>query len=411
MPNPATSSVAHKNTLIAALVCGAFGIGVSEFLIMGLLPQIAADLSADLYQYDPETAMAAAGMMVSGYALGVVTGTFTTPALMRRLPEHTALTLCAAAMMFSTFLTAISPTLLIAIILRFVAALTHATFMGLATVMIARLLRDGRHGRSSAIVTSGLTMASLLGVPFLTALGSGGQWRLILAACAVLFAIPTIVLLLFAPIAPVMAASAAHGTAPGISRATILLGVAITLITGGAFAIVTFAAPISQWAQGPRSAIPIAVFMLFFGVGMNVGNFVGGWAADRAPKLTVVCTGVIGAAGAALLFLPFQSPVTTGVSLFIMGLVLAGTNPASIVLYLRELPHHQRVAASLASGTANLGSFGGSLVGGALLASGGTSVISVGGFTLIVLGVLVVLVRGTASTTPSLSGTDFDRGQ
>ncbi|WP_281289146.1 MFS transporter [Leekyejoonella antrihumi] len=382
--------------LVAALVCGAFGIGTSEFLVMGLLPQIAASLSGQLYRRSPKAAMATTGWMTAGYALGVATGTVVMPFLLRKSQVRAALIWCAASMMLWTLLTALSPSLPVAITFRFLAALAHATYTGLASVVVARLLGPNHQGRGNAVVIGGLTAANLVGVPLFTAAGSGGAWRVMIGLCSILFAAP-VVALVFISLPALSDIPHAAVRARATTRQSLTLMAAITLLAGGGFAIMTFVAPISRWSEGSVAVLPVAAYMAIFGVGMNAGNVIGGWAADRAAGVSVVCFGAVGITGTVMLLLRLWPGVTTGVGIAMMGILLGGVNPGAMVLYMRELPHRPRLAASLASGTANLGSFIGSLAGGALLATRGVSAAVAGGFALTAIGLLVFLGRGSPS--------------
>ncbi|WP_244303115.1 MFS transporter [Leucobacter coleopterorum] len=146
------TSNAGRRFLIFALACGGFGIGVSEYLVMGLLPQIAADLLPELSRSDPDAALAATGGLASAYALGVVVGMFTTPILTRRFSERGALLACAGGMLLFTLLTAFAPNLTIAIAFRFLSALAHASYLGVGAMAVAHLLGGGRYGRGAAVV-------------------------------------------------------------------------------------------------------------------------------------------------------------------------------------------------------------------------------------------------------------------
>lgn len=384
----------RKAVLITALVVGTFGIGVSEFLVMGLLPQIASDLAGPLYRHAPNAAMAAAGGLVTSYALGVVVGTAVTPALLRHVSERSALATCASSMLIFTLLTALAPTLTVAIVFRFLAALTHATYTGMATVLVARLLGKNFHGRGSAIVMSGLTLANLLGVPALTFLGSAhGDWRMALSVCCILFAVPLLALALIRTPSTTSLPARSDDSASSTAHGTVMLMVVITLVTGGGFAMMTYAAPVALWAQGQSALVPVAVFMLVFGVGMNLGNLIGGWAADRSAELTVWVCSALGIAAAGILMIPAHSWVAPMLAMLVVGLVLSGVNPGAMVLYIRELPRRPRFAASLASGTANLGSVLGSMIGAVMLTGRGPAAVPLGAVTLTALGMLFLFLR------------------
>ena len=364
--------------LIAALVVGAFGIGVSEFVVMGLLPQFAADLEPELFASAPDAALARTGGLVWGYALGVVVGMLVTPLLLRRLSERRILLVCAAAMLAGTALTALSPTLTIAVALRFAAALTHASYVGIASSLVGRLIGASHQGRGAAIVVGGLSFANLLGVPLLTALGSGGSWRAVLLACALLFAAPVAALwALRPPEAGAPVGERSGGRAVRSRRRLGALIVVVTVIASGCFAVTTFVAPLSDRAQGADGPVPVSVLMLLFGIGMNLGNLGGGWSADRSADRTVVLSGAIGVVGAAAVLVPAASGLTIGIGVCAIGLSMGFLTPAAQVLYVRTAGTGSRLAASLAPGTINLGSFLGAVVAGVGLSVAGPAAVGV----------------------------------
>ena len=368
----------RQHVLTAALVIGSFGIGVSEFVVMGLLPQIAADLEPTRIETAPDVALALTGGLVWGYALGVVVGMLVTPLMLRRLPEHRILIVCAAAMLLGTALTAVSPNLTVAIALRFCAALTHASFVGIASSLVGRLIGTSHQGRGAAIVVGGLSFANLLGVPVLTALGSGGNWRTVLLMCAVLFAAPVVALwVLRPPVAELSVGETIRSRSRRGSRRLWALVTVVTVIASGCFAVTTFVVPLSEHAQGVEGPVPVAILMLLFGVGMNLGNVAGGWSADRSAERTVLLSGVVGIAGAATVLMPMASGLTISVGVGAIGLSLGLLTPGAQVLYVRSAEPGSRLAASLAPGTINLGSFLGAVIGGAGLAVAGPAAVAV----------------------------------
>lgn len=392
----------RRRVLIAALVCGGFGIGVSEFIVMGLLPQIAADLVPELYAQHRDAALAATGALASSYALGVVIGMVVTPVAIRRLSERRALLICAGGMLLFTALTALAPTLAVAAVLRFLAALTHASFIGVGAMAVAHMLGHHRYGQGSAIVHGGLAAANLLGVPALTALGQTAEWRLILGGGALLFAVPFVALLCIA-----IPASAGYVGGDGAPRSGVLaprlivLAAAAVLVAAGGFAVVTYVAPVVDHVQGPAGRLTAAMAMLAFGVGMNLGNVGAGWVADRAAVAAFWLAAGAGIAGAALLLLPGVGSVGAACGLLLVGVMLGGGSPAAQVLFLGELRRFPRLASSMPSGTANLGSFAGSLVGAGLLAGVGPGVVPVGAIGLVVAGLGCFLLVRAVLPNPS----------
>lgn len=395
----------RKWVLIAALVCGGFGIGVSEFIVMGLLPQMAAEFLPGLYAARPDAAIAASGGVASAYALGVVVGMVVTPVAIRRLSERRALLLCAGAMLLWTLLMAFAPTLPIAFALRFLAALTHASYIGVGAMAAAHLLGSNNYGRGSAIVHGGLAAANLLGVPALTALGASWDWRVILGAAALLFAVPFVALLCISPAGPVeyraVAAGGSVGGGGGFGARLIVLALAAVLIAASGFAVVTYVAPVVGWAQGPAGWLTAATGMLAFGIGMNIGNFGAGWLADRAAVPAFLGAAAAGIAGGGLLLAPGLGSWGAAAGMLLIGVMLGGGSPSGQVLFMRELHRFPRLASSMPSGTANLGSFVGTLVGAGLLAGVGPAALPVGALALVALGLLLFALRSRTRARPA----------
>lgn len=384
--------------LIVALACGGFGIGVSEFLVMGLLPRIAEDLLPELMRTNRDAALAATGGMASAYAAGVVVGIFATPFIVRKFSERRALLFCAGSMVLWTVLTAVAPTLGLAITLRFLSALTHASFIGLGAMAIAHLLGSRSYGRGSAIVHGGLALANLVGVPALTGLGEFVEWRLILGGCAVFFVVP------FVAVLTIDVPSAGRGAQEAVvarlrkGSLTLLFFAAVVGAAGG-FTIITYVAPVTLWVRGDDTWLTAAIGMLVFGVGMNVGNLVSGMLADRAAILMFGMSLLAGLLGAGLLMIAEVGGVGAASGVLLIGVLLGGQGPAGQVLYLRELARYPRLASTLPSGAGNLGSFAGALVGGGLLAGAGPAVIPLGAALLVALAGLafVAYVRASGS--------------
>lgn len=363
---------------------------------MGLLPQIAADFLPALYVREPDAAIAASGGVASAYALGVVVGMVVTPILVRRLSERSALLVCSGLMLLWTLLMAFAPTLPLAFVLRFLAALTHASYIGVGAITVAHVLGSDRYGRGSAIVHGGLAAANLIGVPALTALGTSWDWRVIVGAAAMLFTVPFAALACIpvpgTAVSPAEGSGGRSGAKPFGGRLFVLMFAAV-FVAGGGFVVVTYVAPVLGRVQGAGGLLTAATGMLAFGVGMNIGNFGAGWLADRAAGATFVGVSLLGATGALLLLLPGIGGLGALVAMALIGVMLGGGSPAGQVLFLRELYRFPRLASSMPSGTANLGSFLGSLVGAGLLVTAGPSALAVGALVLVAVGVLLFAWR------------------
>ncbi|GAA5203373.1 MFS transporter [Microbacterium jejuense] len=351
---------------LIALAVGAFGIGLTEFVIMGLLPEVARDFAVS---------EAAAGWLISGYALGVVVGALGLTAATTRLPRKPVLVGLIVMFIAGNLLTAVAADYTLAMTGRILAALSHGAFFGIGSVVAASLVAPEKRARAIAIMFTGLTAANVLGVPFGTFIGQQFGWR------ATFWVISGIGVLALAGIAALVPAS--KGEQEGISLRTELrafrstqvwLSLVVTVLAfGGMFGAFTYIAytltEVSGFAAG---AVPW--LLVLFGAGLVAGNWLGGRLADRRLDATLVV--FIGALVVALVaFALFAgSQLATVVALVLMGAFGFGTVPglqSRIVDYAGGAP-------TLASG-ANIGAFN---VGNALGAWAGGVGISAGlGYT------------------------------
>ncbi len=382
--------------VIIALVCGSFAIGISEFVVMGLLPQIAVDLIPERFASDPDAAVASAGNVVSFYALGVVAGLIVTPLVLRRFSLRTTLLVCAAAMFVWTVCTSLAPTLPLTVLLRFLSSLTHASYVGLAALLVGRMLGARYQGRGASLVLGGFALANLLGVPLGTVLGTRGDWRVVLLLCSVLFLVPIVALLA----SPRLGSDHATPRTDGASRGGSVLQIAVLLVVGtaiaiGAFMLITYVAPLVGWLQGTErgAGLPVAVFMLLFGIGMNIGNFGGGWLTDVSAELAFTLSAASGVVAAALLCIPSASGVTAIVGMLLIGISLGSYSPAIQILFVTSARRWPKVAASFTSGTTNLGSFLGAAIGGVGLSIAGAHAVSLIALVLLAVGAVAQAIR------------------
>ena len=393
---------ALKRLAIVSLVSGSFGLGASQYLVMALLPEITDDLAGTAGSGDIALAEFATSFLASGYSLGVVFGLIVLPMLVRRMSDTRVLQGCAAVLLLLTMAVALSPSLALAVPVRFLSAIVHATYLGTASIVVARMLGSGRDGRGAAIVIGGMAAANLVVVPILTAVGAAVSWRLGLGVAALLF-LPAVLVFFF--VTPLDADTAALGaSSPKESRrkanGVALLAVMLALMSAAIFAAVTFIAPIARELQGGQFTLPMALVMLAFGAGMNLGNYVGGWQADRAPVRGLWIWIAAGGSGFATLLASNDYGVTAALGASLVGTALGGMTPCAQVLFLRFMTRRRRLGASLAPAVVNLGNFAGTATGGlAMVGLGVHSLPLVSlGFLMLAAGILLVLsVRMRAS--------------
>lgn len=351
---------------LIALAVGGFGIGLTEFVIMGLLPEVAAEFNVT---------EAAAGWLISGYALSVTVGALVITAAVTRLPRKTVLMSLLVLFIAGNLLSAVAPSFTLMLLGRIIAALCHGAFFGIGSVVAAQMVDPSKKAGAIAIMFTGLTVANVLGVPFGTLLGQHAGWRSTFWAIT---AIGVIALLGILALVPNLAKESNGGGLRSELRAfaskQVWLSVAVTVLGfGGMFGAFTYIAFTLTDVSGFSSA-SVPWLLIVFGAGMFVGNVVGGKAADKNIDATLVVV-LIGLVIVLVFFaLTASNQMATIFSLVLMG----GFGFASVSgLQMRVLSFAQ-AAPTLASG-ANIGAFN---LGNALGAWIGGMTISAGlGFT------------------------------
>ncbi|HJQ06684.1 MAG TPA: MFS transporter [Nocardioides sp.] len=375
---------------LLALAIGGFGIGLTEFVIMGLLPEVADDFSVS------DTT---AGYLISGYALSVAVGAVVLTLALTRLPRKTALLGLMVLFVLGNLISAIAPDYGTMMAGRVVAALCHGAFFGIGSVVAAQLVAPDRKASAIAFMFGGLTLANVLGVPLGTLLGQAAGWR------STFWAITVIGVAAFVGIAALVpartgareeASAGVRAEVAAFASPQVWFSIVVTVLGyGGMFGGFTYIAftltEVSGFASG---AVPL--LLVLFGVGLFVGNLYGGRAADRDLVRTLLVALAALTAVLAVFALTAGSQVLTVVMLVLMGAVGFGTVPG---LQMRVMQYAHR-APTLASGANiaafNIGNALGAWVGGVTLAAGlgYTSPLWAGaGVTALGLGVLLVAVR------------------
>lgn len=374
---------------VLALALGGFGIGTTEFVAMGLLPDIAAGFGIS----EPT-----AGHVISAYALGVVVGAPVIAALTARWPRKALLLTLMAVFTLGNLASMLAPTYLTLVLARFVAGLPHGAFFGIAALAAAHLMGPQNRAKAVAYVLCGLTVATVLGVPLASWLGQALGWR---SAFGLVVGIGLITLAAQWRWLPAQL-RAMHVTSPmtelgALRRPQVWLAVLVGMIGfGGMFAVYTYISTTMTDVTGlPRSAVPVA--LMVFGLGMVVGNLIGGRLADtsviRALYLSLVALAVLLAAFS----LGSHSPWTALPLLFGVGAAGSAVGPA-LQTRLMDVAHDaQTLAAALNHSALNIGNATGAWVGGLVIAAGlgytapaaAGSLLAIGGLLVFTMSVLL----------------------
>ena len=295
---------------LLALAIGAFGIGTTEFVMMGVLPLAADDFGVSI---------SSAGYLISGYALGVVIGAPVLTALGNRLSRKRMLLTMMGLFTVGNLLFAIAPNHELGVVFRFVAGLPHGAFFGAGAVVASSLVERGNRAKAVSMMFMGLTLANVVGVPLGTLLGQQVGWR------ATFLLVSAIGLLTIAAIAKLVPDQGKQqgGTLRGELRAfrygQVWLALAIvTFGMGGVFACLSYIAPMMTRVAG-YDAATVTLLLSLAGVGMTLGNFLGGRLADKAlmPSLCVALGSLALVLGA--FTVTAQAKVTAAATIFLVG--------------------------------------------------------------------------------------------
>ena len=348
---------------VYALTAGAFGIGTTEFVIMGLLLQVSTDLGVSV---------ATAGLLISGYALGVFAGAPILTLATRRLPRKTVLVTLMLVFTLGNAACALAPTYGALMAARVITSLAHGTFFGVGSVVATSLVPPDRRAFAIAVMFTGLTIATLLGVPFGAWLGLTYGWRSTFWAVAAVGVVATLVLVFFVPRSrtPVETASLREEVAV-LARPQVLLGLAMTVLGfAGLFGVFTYVQPLLVRISG-FSAASVSPILLVFGAGLGAGNLLGGRLADRGPARALL--GTLSALVLVLGALSFAVHDKIAVVIF-LGLVGAASFATVAPLQLRVLDKAGEAGRSLASSlniaAFNLGNALGAWLGGVTIDRG-----------------------------------------
>ena len=347
---------------------GGFGIGATEFVAMGLLPELAADLLPALTASAPEEAIARAGWLISAYALGVVVGAPTIAAAAARWPRKQLLLWLVTAFTLGTVASALLPTFELVLVARFVSAVPHGAYFGIASLVAASLMGPGKRARGVALVLSGLTIANVVGVPAITWLGQQTTWRVAYLAVAAIFALTFVAIALVVPWQPGDATASIRRELGAFRRVQVWLALGIGSIGfGGFFAVYTYIAPLATDVAGlPAASVPIVLMVV--GVGMTIGNLLGGWSADRSVRRSLRGYFVALAVALAALGLVASWPPGLIVGALVVGAAAAALSPVIQARLMDVAGDSQSIAAALNHSALNLGNSLGAAAGGAAIA-------------------------------------------
>ena len=361
----------RRRLALLAIALGGFGIGGSEFVSMGLLPGIAHGLLPELMASDPESGIARAGIAITAYALGVVVGAPALALLSVRWSRTTMIMLLAVALAAGTLLSGIMPTFELTVLARFLAGIPHGAYFGVASLLAASLMGPGSQGKGTALALSGLTVANLIGVPILTAIGQTAGWRAVYLLLTAVFIATFIALYLTVPHQEKAIGRRMVDELVALKRLQLWIVIGIAAVGfSGAFAVFSYVADITTQVTG-ASASSVPWVLAAAGLGMTIGNIVGGVTTDRSLKGTLLIGFPLYIAALAVLFAVAHTSLTALIiAFFAANLVNSSLSPAMQTWMIRIAHRSELLGASMNQAAFNVANALGASLGGAVIAAG-----------------------------------------
>ncbi|MFE0514770.1 MFS transporter [Streptomyces sp. NPDC058964] len=371
---------------LLALAVGAFGIGTTEFVMMGLLPDVAADLHVSI---------PAAGHLVSAYALGVVIGAPLLAAVTARMSRRTVLAGLMGLFVVGNALSALAPGYETLLAARFLSGLPHGAFFGVGAVVATNMVAPERKARSVSLMFLGLTVANIAGVPAATSMGQHLGWRATFLGVSAIGVAAIVSLALLIPRDHGRTPAAGlRGELAALRSVPVWLALGTTVAGFGAlFAAYSYITPMLTDSAGYADS-SVTLLLALFGVGATAGNLLGGRLADHAMRGTLF-GGLVSLAAVLSLFpLLMRTPVTAALAVVLLGTAAFVTGSPLQLMVMEKASSAPSLASSANQAAFNLANAGGAWIGGLALAAGfGVTSPAVAGAGLAVLG---LGVAGTA---------------
>ncbi|MGN6634930.1 MAG: MFS transporter [Oryzihumus sp.] len=333
---------------------------MTEFIVAGLLPDISSDLHVSL---------SAAGLLVSGYAAGVAVGAPLLTALTGRLDRKHLLIGLMVIFIVGNLVGAIAPSYGVLMTARVIAAFAHGTFFAVGSIVATQVVPPGKGAAAIATMFTGLTFANVIGVPAGTVIGHQLGWRSTFWVITALGVLGAALIAVLVPSLTVQDPPSLRQEVGVLRRPQVLLALAMTLFGyGGIFVAFTYIAPILEQITGFTQSM-VTLLLVLFGLGLFVGNTLGGKLADRHVMRALVGILTALAAVLAVLSVTAHNQVAAAVTVFLLGAAGFGTVPGLQLRVMDKAEGAPNVASALNIGAFNLGIAGGAFLGGVVVDS------------------------------------------
>ncbi|ALJ01222.1 hypothetical protein DC20_05065 [Rufibacter tibetensis] len=347
---------------LISLLLGGFSIGMTEFLMMGILPDLSTSLNISI----PE-----AGHLISIYALGVVIGAPLMVGLTSKQPPRKVLIGLMLMVCVFNGLFAVAGNYPLLLATRLLAGLPHGAFFGIGAVVASKLAEPGREARAVSVMFAGLTVANIIGVPLGTYIGHNYSWRYSFVLIAVVALVAALAVKVWMPSVKSDSETSFLKSLNIFKHKELWFIIGISTIgTGGFFAWISYIAPLMTEVGG-FSSNSMTIIMIVAGLGMVVGNFIGGRLADRySPLTTITCLLLSMVAALILTVVLIQFKPTAILMTFMTGAIGFGMIAPMQMLIVQQAKGAEMLASSLLQATSNMGNALGAFLGGLPIAAG-----------------------------------------
>ncbi len=371
------------NLGLIALAVGAFGIGVTEFAPMGMLPVIAGDLHVSI---------PAAGLLISAYAMGVLIGAPLLTLTTGRIDRRTLLIALMGIFTLGNALSAMAGGYWMLMAARVVTSFNHGAFFGVGSVVAASLVPPDKRAGAVAAMFTGLTVATIGGVPAATWISEAIGWRTAFAGIAGVGAIAMLSLRFALPLLPAAEGGDMRAELRVLTRGPVVMALALTTIGfGGVFTVFTYIVPILRDVTHGSTGYVTAMLMLF-GVGATIGNGVGGRLADRSVERTLMTMLTIMALTLLAFTVLMQWPVTAAIAILIWGIASFAIVPPLQMRVMDAASDAPNLASAMNIGAFNLGNAIGAALGGGVIGAGlGLPAVSLAGAAMAAVALAMLL--------------------
>ena len=383
------------NPPLLALATGAFGIGVTEFAPMGLLPIIATDLGVSI---------PTAGLLISAYAIGVMLGAPLMTLTTGRMRRRTLLVSLAGIFTAGNLLAALSTNYEVLLAARVLTSLNHGAFFGVGSIVAMGLVPREKSAGAVAAMFMGLTIANVVGVPLATWVGDQFGWRTAFWGISALGLATMVALIATLPNKPAPTDGSPMAELRVLTRKSVLGALGLTVIGSSAmFTVFTYITPILQDETGASVAF-VTAMLVTYGLGLTVGNWLGGHFADKSVDRTLIVT----LSGLTLTLVAFAAlmsyTIPTVILIFLWGVASFALVPPLQVRVMQSASDAPNLASAMNIGAFNLGNAIGAALGGGVIAAGlGLPAVAIAGAVMAGLGLEAVLFLRTGAARTQVS--------